>query len=138
PPPRWRATTTWAQVGSTPTTDGAPTRPTPTPAPRHPPPPTPAPRAAPASSSAANGRICSSSSASAPSVKPACHHPACCSQRSSPTASSVLMREECRICPKPASERRGAAIAVDLGVDGLGHGVGEPRQLLQLLEARLP
>ena len=85
-------------------------------------------RPRPGQGSAASGRICSTYSGSAPSVKPACHQPAL-------RLPEVVAHRRGRPAPGrcTAIERR----VVDALVHRLGHGVGQPRQRLQLLERRL-
>src|SRR5947209_5554106 len=70
---------------------------------------------APVRCSAASGMICSTYSGSAPSVKPCCHQAACSSH-------SVK-----------GSTRR----TVELGVQGMGDLLGQPREALEVLEAGL-
>src|ERR1700687_1400488 len=97
------------------------------------------------------GRICSVYSASAPSVKPACHHAALRSHRSSSVTSGVPAnltpetRLPCHVIATPFGNEFPASSfcsphcpssvrAVQLGVHGTRHGLREPRQRLERLQ----
>src|SRR5437588_3290989 len=113
-PPRSRATDSCAHVGSSPTTLEAPTSPAsreiwPSPQPMS------STDAQPRRSAAAMGTICSTYSGSAPAVNPSCHQAACFSHS--------FMRSRCR--------------TVELGVQRVGHLLGQPGDRLQVLEAGL-
>ena len=82
PPPRAIPVASWLEIGSRPTTIVAPAAAARASCPS--PVPISSTRLWPARCSAASGRICSSYSASAPSVKLSCHHVALASQRSNP------------------------------------------------------
>ena len=146
---RRRPSSSWAQVGSTPMTVVAPpaaasraTCPSP-----HP---TSSTRSAPASWRAASGRICSSYSGSAPSVKPSCHHSAWVSHRSRAPAGrssegsggfTPPMVDDARAAHQPSGSCRGPRRrrrrAATTGRGGLEAGLLDRLDAAQLLDEAL-
>src|SRR5436190_10997688 len=89
--------------------------------------------------SAAIGTICSTYSGSAPAVKPSCHQAACSSHSSivtapgAPPAAAARTGQGAHI--GSLADARSRRRAVQLGVQGVGHLLGKPRQALEVLEA---